>query len=388
MVKTSALSMVTNHFGREDFLWNLFTDRFLTESRHRMYSFSWDTDDAKQEGWRRVKELEERAEELFVNEGSGRLETFMVSKGLLIYLTVSFSGHVGVTIGAGEEGLDAVRDEVKRLKQTYPEVKVDDPRAVRMTFWMNGPRGPVAVRRTITVPSWEEILENYASDTRESLAGVMNGFKPAHGGQLMLWHGRPGAGKTFALRALALHWRDWCKVECVVDPEAFFGDANYMMSVLLDNDSGGGDMPAVAFDGEGKDLSPKIASPWRLLILEDAGELLSEDARQRTGQGLSRMLNLADGLIGQGMKVLILVTTNEPLKKLHPAVSRPGRCASEVEFTPLSLEEATSWLERRGLEAEPGGLVEDERTLAQLFGRAENFSGARGGVSRKLGFRT
>jgi hypothetical protein len=104
---------------------------------------------------------------------------------------------------------------------------------------------------------------------------------------------------------------------------------------------------------------------WRLLILEDSGELLAADAKERAGQGVSRLLNLVDGLIGQGMRVLVLVTGNEPLRHLHPALSRPGRCASIVEFHPFSEEEeAASWLADRGSmrDSDGGG------TLADLYG--------------------
>ena len=88
---------------------------------------------------------------------------------------------------------------------------------------------------------------------------------------------------------------------------------------------------------------------WRLLILEDTGELLSADAKSQTGQGLSRMLNVADGLVGQGFPTLILVTTNDEIRALHPAIARPGRCASHIEFEALSDPEASGWLKGRGL---------------------------------------
>jgi hypothetical protein len=46
----------------------------------------------------------------------------------------------------------------------------------------------------------------------------------------------------------------------------------------------------------------------------------------------------------------VLVTTNEPIKALHPAVARPGRCAANIEFEPLSVDEANAWLERHDVE--------------------------------------
>src|SRR5205823_3145494 len=119
--------------------------------------------------------------------------------------------------------------------------------------------------------------------------------------------------------------------------------------------------------------------PWRVLLLEDTGELLSADARELMGQGLSRFLNVVDGLIGQGLRVLALVTTNEEIRRLHPAVARPGRAAANVEFSPLSAEEAQAWLGAHGGEdgqAEP-------RTLAELYAQVEGIDPAE---QRLVGF--
>jgi hypothetical protein len=79
---------------------------------------------------------------------------------------------------------------------------------------------------------------------------------------------------------------------------------------------------------------------------------------------VSRLLNLVDGLIGQGLRVLVLVTGNEPLRHLHPALSRPGRCASIVEFHPFSEAEAAAWLVDRGHKRNCVGGC----TLADLYG--------------------
>ena len=116
---------------------------------------------------------------------------------------------------------------------------------------------------------------------------------------------------------------------------------------------------------EGDDEEERERKAWRVLVLEDTGELLSADARVSMGQGLSRFLNVVDGLIGQGLRVLVLVTTNEPIKRLHPAVARPGRCAANVEFTALSRSEAASWLAAR--DADPS--IDSPVTIAQLYAR-------------------
>ena len=102
-------------------------------------------------------------------------------------------------------------------------------------------------------------------------------------------------------------------------------------------------------------------------MLEDTGELLTPDAKSVIGQGLSRFLNVVDGLIGQGLRVLVLVTTNEPIKALHPAVARPGRCAANIEFEPLTAEEVSAWFKRMGSDDRADGTL----TLAELYARLE-----------------
>jgi hypothetical protein len=113
----------------------------------------------------------------------------------------------------------------------------------------------------------------------------------------------------------------------------------------------------------------KSEPDWRLLILEDTGELLSADARVQAGQGLSRFLNVVDGLIGQGLGILVLVTTNEELGRLHPAVARPGRCAANVLFTKIPAEQANAWLRERDHDAR----VSQPLTLAALYALVEGW---------------
>lgn len=117
----------------------------------------------------------------------------------------------------------------------------------------------------------------------------------------------------------------------------------------------------------GDDEDEEAQKPWRLLMLEDTGELLQADARAVMGQALSRFLNVVDGLIGQGLRVLGLVTTNEEIRKLHPAVARPGRSAAKIEFTALGRDEAAAWLERNGVQ-EP---IAHASTLASLYALKE-----------------
>jgi ATPase family associated with various cellular activities (AAA)/Domain of unknown function (DUF5925) len=331
-----------------------------------------------QDSWRTAAEEPQLGEPLKRASSEGRATSLYELDGALV-LFGFFSGHVFAAVAANErESMDGV---FRSLHELLPPPDPSAKHEVPVTFWTYGQQGPQPSWRSIAVPGWDEIEPNYRTGTREALGTIMRGFRPAHGGQLILWHGPAGTGKTFALRALAWEWRDWCEFSYIVDPDAFFGQhADYLMSVLLDESAGmamlhrmharatsyavmsGGIQVDMGFEEE-EDRDP----PWRLLVLEDAGELIQADARAAAGQGLSRFLNVVDGLIGQGLRVLVLVTTNEEIRKLHPAVARPGRCAANIEFGPLPATEASEWLHAHGLEEEPRGAT----SLASLYARVE-----------------
>jgi hypothetical protein len=249
-----------------------------------------------------------------------------------------------------------------RVGSVLPPEDSADPDRIRVVFWAYGPQGPQQTNRELDVPAWDQIEGNYAAETRVRLTALMDpDFRPGRGGQLILWHGEPGTGKTTAIRALAREWREWAKIHYITDSEKFFGEhADYMLQVMLGEDH---------YDPKGQKREP-----WRLLLLEDAGELLQKDAKERTGQALARFLNAVDGLIGQGLRVLTLVTTNEELGSWHPAVARHGRALASVEFKPLSVEEASAWLdanEAGGDEPPQPQLLSDLYAIAEGRKRAE-----------------
>jgi hypothetical protein len=314
-------------------------------------------------------------------------ESMVIELGAALVYVALRGGFVVAQAAAASE--EAAQHALLTLRDRLPAPEPVARHDVPVAFWTYTPNGPMPSLRAIAVPEWDEISENYAAATRSSLEPIMRGFKPAHGGQLILWHGEAGTGKTFALRALAWEWREWCQLHYIVDPDTFFGErADYLMGVLMQppgmsmgihvmgGPHGWAMSRAIFHDAEmeleedgndDEDADERAAKHWRLLVLEDTGELLTPDAKAIIGQGLSRFLNVVDGLIGQGLRVLVLVTTNEEIRALHPAVARPGRAAANVEFAPLTGDEAKAWLERRGVaeaRAEP-------RTLAHLYATLE-----------------
>jgi Domain of unknown function (DUF5925)/ATPase family associated with various cellular activities (AAA) len=244
------------------------------------------------------------------------------------------------------EAADAVMDDIR---SAVPPPERSDAQE-RVTLWTSGSNGsPTRHRRWIDAPRWDGIDRNYPTDVHGVLADLMGmGGPPQQTGRLLLWYGDPGTGKTTAIRALAHEWASWADVHFVLDPEAFFGAPDYLMQVVADEDM----------------WDPRWASNqgrWKVLVVEDADELIRSDARKEAGASLGRLLNLTDGILGHGLRVLLLITTNEAMRGLHPAVVRPGRCLADVQFRRFTHREALTWLDGDG-DAPPG-----EPTLAELY---------------------
>ncbi|MCL2092097.1 MAG: ATP-binding protein [Micrococcales bacterium] len=223
----------------------------------------------------------------------------------------------------------------------------DDPSKAEIEMWQASHNGGYSNTKVIEVPSWAEVRRNYPSATVDHLARLVTlDPPPAASGKLMVWYGLPGTGKTTAIRTLMREWSAWCTHHYIIDPERFFNSVPYMASVLsTDSDETEDDAPT-----------------HRLVIVEDCDEFITADARRRSGNALGRLLNLSDGILGQGSQVIILLTTNENITALHPALTRPGRCLAKVEFHPFTAEQARAWLPDPTLP-----LPSTTPTLAELF---------------------
>ncbi len=189
-----------------------------------------------------------------------------------------------------------------------------------VTMWNS-----IGMGRALGVPKhlrgtpWCEVRGHFSAPVASSLERVLaidsGGPKI---GRLMLWHGAPGTGKTSAILALIHEWRDWCSIHSILDPDRFFGNPGYLTEVLSSGHPG----------------------KWKLIIAEDCDQYLAPPPGSGVGGPLSQLLNLTDGLLGQGSNTMVLLTTNAPIQRVHPALIRPGRCLSNIEFTNLTGAEA------------------------------------------------
>ncbi len=141
------------------------------------------------------------------------------------------------------------------IHKALPPMKSDDPNIVPVNFWSLSPDGRVRCRvRRVGVPAWKDVTDNYAEKTAAELDSLMGLWPPIEdNGRLLLWHGVPGSGKSYGIRSLAQSWQKWCEVHYIVDPEKFFGNADYMPQVILQSADNAMEDIAPAVRGGGQD---------------------------------------------------------------------------------------------------------------------------------------
>lgn len=251
-----------------------------------------------------------------------------------------------VTVAAASEKIaHRYMDAFTTFIGTFPPPPPPEPlpyNIVPVDFWMQDPMSGSGYsrRRNIQVQKWDEVAGNYPESLREDLAELM-GLDDPSGGKLVLFHGPPGTGKTRAILTLFSEWREWCGPSVVTDADRLFADATYLNSIVFNS------------GGQG----------WLLLVIEDGDEFMNVSSRESKGQSIARLLNLADGIVGQGVNLLTLISTNVDMKQLNPAVIRSGRCMKNLHFGEFPADEAQAWLDDHGVEFE----VDKPMSLADLY---------------------
>lgn len=293
----------------------------------------------------------------FSTDGTSPSGVFTAGDSVVVFIgSLQYESPAINVWGASKE--DA-RSVCAALHTAFPKKKVQNSNDVPFAFWRATATGADYSVRDLACPAWEEIAQNYPDTVKSRIIQVVDMQDPTSVGKVILWHGTPGTGKTYAVRALAREWATKldATVEVILDYENVFANAEYMSSVLLD-------------DGVEKDLKRRMCerrgvpvgegTPLRLIIIEDGASLFATGCRNTNG--FSRFLNLTDGLIGQGLKTVFVLTANEEIGSIDEAVYRTGRCLQELNFAPFSECEASAWLTSHG-----SNEVAKQCTLAGLY---------------------
>lgn len=274
------------------------------------------------------------------DDGDSADHVIFTQKDNVILCISQHPNFLRVTFAAQDHDVNLAKIWSDMKERCEPVAPLEEG-TVPIRFWQWTGQSPSNFTRELSCPSWDEIQRNYPGEVRVELDNLIS-LGPddftEDVGRLVILHGQPGTGKTTFIRSLMRNWKHWADVSYITDPDQLFGKAYYMTQSLL-------------YHGD----------KFHMIVAEDSDEFLRPEAKDRMGQALARMLNFTDGLIGQGTRSIVVLTTNVHIDKLHPALIRPGRCRANIKFDDFSRREAAHWLEH-----EVSG-ARQNYTLAELF---------------------
>lgn len=154
---------------------------------------------------------------------------------------------------------------------------------------------------------------------------------------IILFHGEPGTGKTSYIKYLT---------HLITDKEILFIPPAMTESLS--------DPSIIPFLMDHKNS---------ILIVEDAERVIADRELNGSSMGVSNILNLTDGILGDCLNIQIIATFNMKREKIDPALLRKGRLIVEHKFTKLSVDECNDLLLHLG----KNHVVNKEMSLADIY---------------------
>jgi hypothetical protein len=178
---------------------------------------------------------------------------------------------------------------------------------------------------------------NYGTDFLRAHNVIVEKLNETNGKGIILLHGDPGTGKTSYIKLLT---------SLIKDKDILFIPPS--MAEMLSEPS------IIPFLMDHKNS---------ILIIEDAERVISDREGNGSPAGVSNILNLTDGILGDCLSIQIVATFNMKREKIDQALLRKGRLIVEHKFGKLSPEESNRLLKH----LEKDHIVEESMCLADIY---------------------
>jgi hypothetical protein len=187
----------------------------------------------------------------------------------------------------------------------------------------------------INLPETFDIGLNYGGHFESISDKIIRSLHENSSGLYML-HGRPGTGKTTYIRYLA----------SVLKKDVIFFPTSFVDEIT----------------------NPSILSLLKkkqdcVMILEDAEKALTKRSLSDQPSLVSTLLNMTDGILGDILKLNVIVTYNCDRQDIDEALLRKGRLKAEYSFQGLKQDDAKKLIKKLDIDIKP----EDNMTLADIY---------------------
>jgi energy-coupling factor transporter ATP-binding protein EcfA2 len=188
----------------------------------------------------------------------------------------------------------------------------------------------------LTVPECDLEL-NYGKDILPLHETIIKRLNTPHDKGIILFHGDPGTGKTTYIKLLT---------SLIKQKELLFIPPS--MAEMLSEPS------IIPFLMDHKNS---------ILLIEDAEKVISERENKGSEAGVSNILNLTDGILGDCLNIQVIATFNMPKERIDKALLRKGRLICEHKFDKLSVDATNILLKHLGKD-----MISDKPlTLADIY---------------------
>lgn len=182
-----------------------------------------------------------------------------------------------------------------------------------------------------------ELELNYGSDFLKVHETIVTNLNKNYGKGIILLHGDPGTGKTSYIKYLT---------SLIKEKEILFVPPSMAEMISEPN--------VIPFLMEYKNS---------ILIIEDAERVISDREGKGSPAGVSNILNLTDGILGDCLGIQILATFNMKREKIDQALLRKGRLIAEHKFEKLNVDGTNKLLKHLNKEI----TVDESMCLADIY---------------------
>jgi SpoVK/Ycf46/Vps4 family AAA+-type ATPase len=178
---------------------------------------------------------------------------------------------------------------------------------------------------------------NYGSEFIKVHDVIVDRLNRTNDKGIILLHGEPGTGKTSYIKYLT---------KLIKDKDILFIPPS--MAEMLSEPS----------------IIPFLMDQRNtVLIIEDAERVISDRESNGSPAGVSNILNLTDGILGDCLNIQIIATFNMKRERIDQALLRKGRLIAEHKFEKLNVEETNKLLKHLGKSQE----VSEAMSLADIY---------------------